>query len=371
MAIYLVFLFTYLLLFVCSDRIRIKSKDKKYILIALLAPLFFVVAFRDNSVGNDTMVYKALYESLSKRDFLDAINASNMEWGFIFLFYLGGKLGLDYIGFKVLIASLTFLALYKYLSKHSECYSASILLFMCCLGFFRSMNIMREMLAVTLSLLSIDLLMEKKMKKFLLYVLICFLIHRTAIVLLLLLIMNSNIIKGFRKAATVCVAIICLFLADYVISAFAGIFKKYSYLIDSKYMTDNGWLAMITLMVFSILFVILLSRRKTSITILYNTNIDKINDSASYAIQRIDVLNSCFYLCIIFATLGTQFGLADRAALYFSTFFIEAISLNKQFDDKKNQILKYIIIMMAILYYLLVMFFRNSWQGTIPYSTIL
>lgn len=353
-----------------SERVKLKSRNKKYILFILVLPLFIMVALRSNNVGNDTMMYKALYENLSQRDFFEAITVTNMEWGFTFLCYLGGKLGLNYVGFKMLIAAITYFVLYKYLIKHSETYSASILLFMCFLGFFRSMNIMREMLAVCLSLSSIDLLMEKKYKKFIFFVLGCFLIHRTAIVLLLLPIMNADKIKGLRKTITMFGAIICLFLADYIISIFVGVFTKYSYLIGSKYTTENGWMAMLLLMMFSMLFVILLSRRKTRIKGLLNQSEGMTNNAAYQAIQRIDLLNSCFYLCIIFAALGTQFGLADRAALYFSTYFIEAITLNKQFDDKNNRLLKYIIIILAILYYLLVMIYRNSWQGTIPYSTI-
>lgn len=369
MTIYICLLVAYTIIAGLSEHYVITVGDnyetaKKISLFFLLLPLFVTVAFRDSTVGNDTANYRYLFETYGNMSFLSAISLTSKEIGFVSMNYLAYKIGFSYIEFQILIAFITYFALYIYLKKYSMNYALSILVFICMLGYFRSMNISREMLAAVLALNALDLYIDKKKVKFLVVVLSISLIHRTVLVLLFLFLYELLEKLGpLRKVILALVSIGAYFSINELFQLVIKITGRYEYLYDSKYMTDNGIIAMLSLLIFTILFMYLEKR--------FCTYMAEIDDN-SIIVKRSKVVSFAYAICVVFCIIGFRFGLADRVVIIFGLLFMETIGHSSQrYLGNMSRIywlIRCLIIIAMIIYFILVMCTRNIWQGTIPYT---
>ena len=375
MGVYVLLLTIYLVcIFVENSMIRRLKGNKKIILavwmLLLVLPLWFMVAFRANSVGNDTTMYEYLYNNFAFQDFLTSMSSSTMDIGFIFLSRIAGKLGLAYTSFQVLIATITYFLYSRYIYKYSNNFALSWVVFITLLSFARTMNISREMLAVAISLYAFEFLLQRKIFKYLCTVAIVFALHKSAI-LLILLYPFSNIKWGFVKKSIItvlCIGVGVFF--DNLILIFVKITGKYSYLVSSMYSESDGNLAQVINILFGILFIAIaiysgyLNVRKISL---------KKNDSIELQQKVIDEKNlllSYVAMAIIISCAGISFGLADRAALYFTIIYTVVVpNALLSFKSKTNKYITFIIIVMSmIIYFISVMIYRNNWHTVIPYS---
>ena len=369
MYLYISLICIYLVLAIIDEKVEIKivhnNKINKILrLIILLSPLFITVAFRDFSVGNDTMMYKHLYENYAELSYKLAIKSTSKEWGFISICHLMSKMGLNYFHFQVFVALITYIALGRFLYKHSKNFSLSVLVFMCTLGYFRSMNISREIMAAMIALNFIDYLIKGEKIKFTIGILLSSLIHRSALIMLLLLTYDYiKKMKPLKKVFSILGVIIAYFSVDRLMQLATKLTGQYEYLIDSKYTNSNGILAMIALIIFALLFYYIEKKYLESRPKLKVSNDGK----DAYHERRSNIILYSYYICIIFGVIGLKFGLADRAVIYYSTLFTES-STHKINGNLK--IVKYVLIVSLIIYYILVMIYRNNWQGTIPFNFI-
>lgn len=369
MYLYISLICIYLVLAIIDEKVEIKivhnNKINKILrLIILLSPLFITVAFRDFSVGNDTMMYKYLYENYANLPYKLAIKSTGKEWGFVSICYVMSKMGLDYFHFQIIIALITYFSLGRFLYKHSQNFSCSILVFMCTLGYFRSMNISREIMAAMIALNFIDCYIEGKKIKFTIGILISSLIHRSALIMLLLLAYDYiKKLKPLKKMFAILGIIIAFFSVDRLLPIITKLTGRYEYLIDSKYTNSNGILAMIALIIFALFFYYIEVQHKNN-KIMSNL-IEKQKEDSNE--RRSNIILYSYYICIVFGVIGLRFGLADRAVIYYSTLFTESCSYREKGISK---IVKYILIVSLIIYYILVMIYRNNWQGTIPFHLL-
>lgn len=362
MELYIILLIIYSFLALSNRKVKIGLRgvsntaiDKIYCAI-LIIPLFITVAFRGILVGNDTKSYLQYFNHYTNSSLQVALTTTSKEAGYVLFNHLMGKLGIDYRGFLIIIAALTYALLYRYLTKHSKNYALSILVFICSLGYFRSMNIMREMLAVMICLNAIDLLEENKTKRFIVVVIIASFFHRMSIVVFgLLLYKKMSGLGRSKKYLIITVAAISYLFLDRIFQTIIRFTGRYEYLYGSMYTNENGYLAMFALLVFTIAFMLLERNEKI------------INGSNEASVSRNEIVLFSYDLLFILCIVGFGFGLADRAALVFSMMFMETITHNYKQSAISLQLLKFVTILMLIVYFILVMTMRNNWQGTIPY----
>ncbi|MFZ7186180.1 EpsG family protein, partial [Avibacterium avium] len=155
--------------------------------IFLVFPLWFLISFRSETVGNDTIAYKHLYDFFSTNDLSTILSETdsygNIESGFVVLSYFFREiLGVSYDIFQIIVSTFICIGFYSFFNRYSSNVSLSWFLFIVLLSFSRSMNIMRQMLAVSLSLYSFSLLLNKKYLKYITYILLLSLFHKTSLV---------------------------------------------------------------------------------------------------------------------------------------------------------------------------------------------
>ena len=334
----------------------------------LALPLWFFMAFRNVSVGTDTVMYQYLYERFASNELIEIFSTYSMEKGFVTLCNLLGKIGLDYFGFQIIISSLIIIGFGLFIYRYSSNYAYSWFLFLTLLFFSRSMNICREMLAVSLSFLSLSFLLEKKLIRFIVSVFVIALFHKTAIVLFVVLPFVFIKNKKIKFVLLVGSCAVFGFFFSGIMSTFVQVIGKYSYLLDSMYTDVSGGIAQYFNILFALGVLYLFNRSFKNTNISYN-HLPILMHETSEEYQNA-VWKAYIYISIIFSFGGLSFGLADRAALYFSSIFLtiipNCISREKIFSNKCLLIL--LITLILSIYLICVLVFRNNWQTSLPYS---
>ena len=150
---------------------RVKNKVAKYCLVFIpLIGLAFLAGLRDYGVGTDTLYYSKAYFDDARHahdlgDLLknDNINISNK--GYLFLNYLGAlmmsHIFMEWFLTELLILICTYLAVIR-ISRHYAINLAIFSLLYLFAFYNMSLNLMRQMCAMSICLLSYSYLIEKK-----------------------------------------------------------------------------------------------------------------------------------------------------------------------------------------------------------------
>ena len=152
MYIYLVLLIFYLIASIIEEKEITTLKYRKWICFILILPLFILVAFRDNTVGIDTIVYYEAFNSIgSYSSIFQAINGpSHMEPGYTILTYAMYKWGFSYYGLQFFEAVIIYYSFGRLIYKYSPNMSMSCFLFFALQRVFSTMNQTRMWLAAAL-----------------------------------------------------------------------------------------------------------------------------------------------------------------------------------------------------------------------------
>lgn len=334
---------------------------RKFIRNLLLSvPLWIIIGFRGLSVGNDTIVYEHLFEQFSDEPLVFSLVSSNIEKGFIILCSIIGDQGVDFHGFILILASINVICYSFFFAKYSKNFGFSWLLFITLLFLPRCMNICREMLAVSLSLFSIGLLLRRKILYFVIFCILLTFVHKSAVLILLVLILVKIRDEKKRIWATIIMCIVLSILFQPIMSyfvSFAG--GKYDYLIGSIYSNTDGGIAKYLMIGFSFIAYWCISTIEKASTRSIDENFKYSND----------IWKCLIMMSIVFAFAGLNFGLADRASLYFFTAYLICMPNSLYYRSAMPMTFRYILLnSLFISYFIVVMVYRNNWHTIIPYS---
>lgn len=176
----LIALFYYLIKF-----LPMKDKNKRILFIVIsMCLLFFISAFRDPSIGNDTRTYFNMLTHARDTDFL-----SNYIWryepGYLQYVQLIGKFSINGQTLLIVTSLIVSLSLGLYIYKYSKWPLLTILLFVLFRNYFGSMNILRQYLAMILLLWGTVFIRDRKIVSFILIVAIASSFHKTAWIFLI------------------------------------------------------------------------------------------------------------------------------------------------------------------------------------------
>lgn len=195
----------YLLIFIIPLAFYFFSGNKKNAesLFAYLLILSLFVGFSDMLGGYDRYIYGEVFDSIA-----DTTTAKGNYLGTSAFLFFGGEIGYTlwniiisfitanrYI-FILLTTFLIYVLLFQSIRKHTENYPFALLLFLG-LWFFFSFTYLRQVLGATIVWLSINYIVERNLKKFLLVWIIAFSMHNSAIVFLPMYFMP---IRKFNKS---------------------------------------------------------------------------------------------------------------------------------------------------------------------------
>ena len=191
--------------------------------------LFFLMAFRDQSIGTDIEDYLSLFQKVDEVgiNFLSSNddNFIGYEKGYLALNYI-----ISYVGGErlllVVVSALYVLSVSHCVIQFSPYPLMSLALFVLGNFYFSGMNLLRQYIAIAILLFSIKYVVNRSFLKFLFILLIALSMHRTAIVFVFLYFVYP--LKVSNKYILLCIScsiLFYLFIGQYILSYILGIFE--------------------------------------------------------------------------------------------------------------------------------------------------
>lgn len=310
----------------------------RLILIISFVVLFILSAFRSEVVGTDTKGYLMLFERMQ----MGIEIRQEILWRYLnqFVIFIGG----GFNSLLILSSLLILVPIYLVIRSHSPYKLFSLFLYYALYFYFFSLNITRQSIAVSLTLLAVIYLIDNKKKKFIFFVLLATGFHTTAILSLLLLfidrIPNKDRLLLIVSGITIFIGI---FLSGFIFSLAGSTFGYLQYVEGYELGTIPG--NFVYLLILSSFLYFLM---KTSD---YRGRLFKL-----------------FYVFIIVSNLVIRIPFGDRIVLYFA--IIQIIYLPYYLYVTKLEP-KQLAIFVVVLY-AFAMFFRKFGAGEIlPYYNTL
>lgn len=336
---------------------REKQFEKMFILLAFLV-IALPSAFR-YKVGLDYAGYSSAYNIIVDAGSIsESIKWFTIEYSFRILSFISNDLigspQILFAFYSIFTNLFIVLGIYSY----RKYVSMSTMTFMyTTLYYLMTLNIARQMLAVSIIFFASKYILKKSFLKYLFFVLLASLFHKSAIVALVLYCISfeSGFIYKIFNVLKYLSPIIIIFFMKQFLNLFSSIsfFHKYlmNYHVISQLSIGLG---------FVLQFILCLV-----LYIVYKNKMLRFPDESQYFIVQTMIFGTILFL------LQYRFdNFGGRVALYFNIFSVIALSLLANSADKQQTGLKYDFQLLPYLYafLLFIMDLINDSQGCIPYT---
>ena len=331
-----------------SSKTDKKARKKVFASLGLAIPIL-ISALRYN-VGTDFSTYVDMYNAIKNS------NINIVEGLFSFVCKIGIALGNVQYMFAI-YSILTIIFIYKALEYNKDRYSISLCFFLYLFFYFAtSFNLIRQALAVAIVFYSYRYLTEKNLKKFIFWVLIASLAHKTALVFLPLYFIvpkNKEKISKTQVVQVISIMIIIMIVLNFdallqYITNF-NMFEKYTIYTNSVQAENKSLILKLFLLSIFLYFMKQLKayEGKNNIYIIL------------------------YIIGVILEFTGFFSPFIKRIAMYFTISDIYLIScLPKIFNKKDRNIILLAIISYAIIFFTIYFYIKEQ-SNVIPYTTIL
>lgn len=333
----------------------------------LLIPAFFLVAFRDLSIGNDTYMYSYGFERINQMQTLsEAISNSRYELGYVIVNYVVGMFNGNYQLFQVIITAFIFMSLFCFVSEYSCNVGLSCYIFLTTRMMIGPMNTVRMWCAIAILLFSIKFIEKRKLIVFCIIVVCATLFHKTAIVFLISYPLCNKKNNGTKLP-------LWIIISSCVISVFGntvfvkvtnmiGIYEGY---LNSVYFNNDSNIAVILGLLIDVSFAILFILYKQKL--IESSHADE-RISEVFEFNRISYV--LFFLVVGLDIIGLNNTIMNRISTYYSVTFLCSIPNLVMCIKGKTQITVQLAIMFFLaLQFYIVMIYRPEWNGVTPYRT--
>lgn len=320
-----------------------KFEVKDFILLVIVV----LFAGLREGIGTDYNMYKSFYFNPLLK------SAEKVETGFIVLLEISNKIfGDKYYLFFLLCSAITIIPIYYIFKKNSK-YPGLSLLFFFSFGFFTlSFNMIRQFIAITIMLYSINYIYKKSFWKFLISIIIACFFHLTSLILLpMYFFANIKFSKRRLMQIFLIILIFATFLFNPIFNFVVSHIPQYSMYANYGGVDAGIGTYLVDLIYLFIIFFLIMNYEK-----LIKNRYDNI--CLNFGI-----------ISTIFIVLSVENVLFARLIYYF--FIPVMIPLANVFDyflnSKTQKVFNlFLIVILFIIYILNILFFN----GVYPYSSI-
>lgn len=216
-----------------------KNDARKIFLVISFILLFYFSAFRDFSVGTDTLQFVESYKTYSKYGIEIVGFGQVYEPGYMFLIWVLTRITDNPRFLIILTAAFINFSILTFIGRYSKNYFLSTLIYILSCQYLVSMCMLRQFLAISIILLGFGFVIRKKYVRFLIITFLAAMFHYFSISLLVLVpiyeIKHISIVWKVILVAIFC--IIYLFLPSIVLFLITHIKNYNDYLI---YLEEMG-----------------------------------------------------------------------------------------------------------------------------------
>ena len=343
------------------------QKKKIIYLFWALLPLALMTMFHSENIGNDTRAYTDLFEDVKEMTLKMALSNGRFEKGYMLFTYVLTRLFSSRQCVLIAEGAIVYLSLSRWLNKWCKAPGLFVCLIVEMLEIDGWMSAARQSLAVAVLLFAYDALVEKKLLRFFILVILAAQFHAVAYVFLLAWPMlwwvdeyrrNSLEKKWqFEKLMAVCVVGIAL-LTWPMINLLLKIFPKYQYYMSGVYMDGQARLAIILKII--VYALMLLAPRWIK-----NQNRGTRQSVVELSLYRMALINIVILVAANQATILTRF--SGIFSVYAVAEFSEQASKLKR--GKNRKIVTVAALILFALYGVIITIYRTpEWQTTYPFE---
>jgi hypothetical protein len=321
------------------------TRTKKIYCVILGFILFLIAALRSTSVGNDSGQYARHFYNVQQLDFFGIIEVYQKDVGYYLLNKILTFISSDHQILFACIGALFAYSISRFIFKYSKDPMISFVMLIPMMYFAFSLTGLRQVVAISILLISIDYIIERRLVKFSLIVILASLFHQSALLFFPAYFINKRITN---KRIIIYLALIPLvFFIRPIIVQVVQFFFYSSYNIDLS-QSAGGWT---TLFVYILILIT---------SIIFKSQLEKE-----------DVNYSLFFSMMYAGTLIQMFVPLEpnifRVSMYYNIASIILIpAILKTQKDKVSKLIAYTIffVLMGVQYY---MFTFNA-AGVQPYK---
>lgn len=342
-------------LFLCVFALVHRAEKKDLFRYAFIAVVFLslIAGLRDSSVGRDTNTYFLIFDRLTNNlSPLTYIYIPDVEESFLivvrFLLLICNNYSFVFVVFAFITNYLVVKRLWDFRENISFAFSVLIYLFA---FYFMSMNISRQLLAVSFVFFGSRYIEKKKYWLFFIYVALGFCFHRSALLGSLYIVSEFAQWKTLSKNQKIQMLLI-VFAGILSSSLFVISFRKYLEYFSSPSF-NFGFVFIIKLIFFVLLS--FMFRKK-----------DLLTGSSD---NRNQIISIYVYIGLFLSVIGYIFQYMNRISFYFTIFDCVYLGYIKDVKLKSNRVILYIASLVIWGGLFIVDYYTNG-NGTVPYKFI-
>lgn len=319
-------------------------------LILTMGLLMILTIFRRIDVGNDTFSYYILFMNI--KNYGVNINPE-IELGYKYLNFLIGSFTNNYQILLVVIGVMSYVSVIRFINAYSYNLSFSVLLFF--LLFYKPyINVMRQVIAISLVLVAIKFLFKEKPIRYFILIILGVFVHNSVVICILFPFFYK--IKFTKKKAFLFIlfSILLSISGDFIIQLFLSIGKSTKYVLK-----ENAISSLFNFLMNAVLFIV-------QQILFFRIPIDTpINDK-----RKMNFYSWMALMSIFFSIIGFRIWIMQRLILYFNIFYLLSIP-NSIVLVKRSKLLsntfRFAIVVMLILYQTGIYILRPDWTTEFPY----
>lgn len=321
-----------------------KYKKQTFLIVSFIQ-LWFIHSMVDIFSVPDLYTYNAYFEQSSELSLLQSITRgvldTKIEIGYVLFFRLVAYLTNNFQVFLAIYSFILLFLYYKIIHKESPYAFCSVLLLLV-IPFNQSLFVIRQHMAVAIMLASFPLVRDRKLVKFLLVNVLAMLMHRTAMIFVLV-----YLIYGIQGKKTKFTLITIAGFMIFFFIAVAGYIGNRLGVYNSYLNSERGQNSTGIIISFTELVVVLFIMK---------------GDVWKEGMNRFSFI--LLYLYFVFSCGGLGFNPTGRLSVYFTIGLIFLIPISMRY--LKSVIVRYIYFIIVVSLYM-VMAFRGSTATYIEY----
>lgn len=330
------------------------KKKKIYLTVFFGICVTLIASIRSFSVGVDTVQYYYSYKYIADNSW-EKILGLRYEQGFIYLCKILSYINSNPQTIIVVSSLIIFPSISYFIYKYSKNIYMSFYFYIILNLYFSHLNIMRQAIAIAIILYAIKFLLDGKNVKYIAMVLIASLFHSSAVICLLLLLLKNFKYNKKTYMYVMILSVVGFGICPYLLKFILGCFGKYeSYLTSTVFGVSNYFGAVINYLIYLVIY---------TFCHIYHFKNENENDKTSTLFLEM------LAMTCVFQAMAIKIGIVSRVVPYFFIAVIITLPniLCKIKKAKTRFLFITISILLAFIYWLIIVELRPEWLGAVPY----
>lgn len=343
-----------------------RTKYKNLICAFVVIVISLLIGLRAYNIGNDTITYHHIFNVSNVYD--NFFEPKDLEYGYVLLMRFIGLFTKNPQIAILVVAFITVTPVIITIFKRSEMPWLSVLLFFLLGIMGDQMNILRQSIAMVIVFTGSKFLLDRKVIKYIIIVLIATLFHKTAVFALIIIPFLYIPVNNLLIAVIMFLAVLVTALFPYLLGIIGKLFPQYASYLDSTYFDGSGWLGstfsllilIITLFLMMYYTQVPLNRGLVFTFNLYNG----ISKPKTYAFEW------AFIILIAGGIVAIAANIVSRITSYYIMFmllFYPKIAKSIEFKPARNMFI-FLFIVLYLAKFIIVQILRPEWNYILPYK---